>query len=122
LLLCFHLFSFQMLQGAMFMLFCIIDFAPLREKRKLQKFRDHTFLSLSLPTCIFVSTFFWGLYIFDRELIFPKQLELYYPAWLNHLSVFSAFMAVSSSLPWAPTLLPFQQFVQLFQTVNSFIT
>ncbi|CAN8017522.1 unnamed protein product, partial [Ixodes persulcatus] len=42
--------------------------------------------SVSVLASQFVSTFFWGLYIFDRELIFPKQLELYYPAWLNHLS------------------------------------
>lgn len=27
---------------------------------------------------------FWGLYAIDREIIFPRAVEKYYPMWLNH--------------------------------------
>lgn len=33
-----------------------------------------------------MSTVFWGLYAIDRELIFPKRVEKYYPNWVNHCS------------------------------------
>lgn len=74
------------LQAVMFILFCVIDFAPIRNKRWLLSIRDHVFLSISLPLCMFVSTIFWILYFIDRELIFPMAIEKFYPAWLNHLS------------------------------------
>ncbi|XP_064481310.1 androgen-dependent TFPI-regulating protein-like [Ornithodoros turicata] len=74
------------LQAVMFTLFCVIDFAPIRHKRCLTSVRDHVFLSISLPLCMFVSTIFWTLFFIDRDLIFPEALEMFYPAWLNHLS------------------------------------
>lgn len=27
---------------------------------------------------------FWGLYAVDRDLIFPKKAEQFFPSWLNH--------------------------------------
>ncbi|XP_022710378.1 androgen-dependent TFPI-regulating protein-like [Varroa jacobsoni] len=52
----------------------------------LIRLRDFLFCSICLPSCIFVSTVFWGLYAIDRELIFPKRVEKYYPNWVNHCS------------------------------------
>ncbi|GLH15391.1 Androgen-induced protein 1 [Gryllus bimaculatus] len=33
----------------------------------------------------FVGLTFWGLYAIDRELVFPKALDPYFPSWLNHV-------------------------------------
>ena len=33
----------------------------------------------------FVSLIFWGLYAIDRELIFPRKLDSFIPAYHNHL-------------------------------------
>ncbi|XP_010572895.1 PREDICTED: androgen-induced gene 1 protein isoform X1 [Haliaeetus leucocephalus] len=32
----------------------------------------------------FVVTMFWSIYIYDRELVYPKLLDNFIPAWLNH--------------------------------------
>lgn len=32
----------------------------------------------------FVSSTFWGIYAVDRELIFPQELDSFFPVWLNH--------------------------------------
>lgn len=74
------------LQAVMFTLFCIVDLVPVGSQRWLVRVRDHLFLSISLPLCMFVSTVFWTLFFINRDLIFPEVLEKFYPAWLNHLS------------------------------------
>lgn len=33
----------------------------------------------------FVSLSFWGIWAVDRELIFPKALDSFFPSWLNHV-------------------------------------
>nr|XP_056708931.1 androgen-induced gene 1 protein isoform X2 [Euleptes europaea] len=33
---------------------------------------------------LFVVTMFWSIYIYDRELVFPKLLDNFIPPWLNH--------------------------------------
>lgn len=33
---------------------------------------------------MFVASTFWCLYFVDRELIFPRAIDPYFPAWLNH--------------------------------------
>ncbi|XP_048345408.1 androgen-induced gene 1 protein isoform X4 [Sphaerodactylus townsendi] len=32
----------------------------------------------------FVVTMFWSIYIYDRELVYPKLLDNFIPPWLNH--------------------------------------
>ena len=32
----------------------------------------------------FVTSTFWGLWHINRELIFPKALDSFFPNWLNH--------------------------------------
>lgn len=34
---------------------------------------------------MFVGLTFWGLYAVDRELVFPKAIDPYFPGWLNHV-------------------------------------
>lgn len=50
----------------------------------MQKIRDGFFASWIFPTGVFVTLSFWGLYAIDRELVFPKSLDAFYPNWLNH--------------------------------------
>jgi len=56
-----------------------------REDNWLVKLRDLMFASLTFPICVFVASSFWGIYMIDRELIFPQALDKIFPPWLNHL-------------------------------------
>ncbi|XP_074607801.1 androgen-induced gene 1 protein-like [Acropora palmata] len=51
----------------------------------LIKLRDILFASLAFPICVFVTATFWGIYLVDRDLIFPKGMDKLIPPWLNHL-------------------------------------
>lgn len=42
----------------------------------------------------FVVFTFWSLYLYDRELVYPKLLDNFIPQWLNHGMV--------SSILWPP--------------------
>jgi len=55
-----------------------------KKQTKMQKLRDTIFASWVFPTGSFVSITFWGLYAIDRELVFPKMMDEFYPSWLNH--------------------------------------
>lgn len=41
------------------------------------------FADLCLPVQFVVFTF-WSLYLYDRELVYPKLLDNFIPQWLNH--------------------------------------
>ena len=32
----------------------------------------------------FVVTMFWALYLYDRDLVYPRLLDSFIPQWLNH--------------------------------------
>lgn len=40
---------------------------------------------------------FWSLYLYDRELVYPKLLDNFIPQWLNHGMV-SPYNATSTTL------------------------
>ncbi|KAM5322186.1 androgen-dependent TFPI-regulating protein isoform 2-T3 [Glossophaga mutica] len=44
-------------------------------------FRDLLFTTLAFP---FVFLSFWIVFFYDRELIYPKQLDDIFPSWMNH--------------------------------------
>jgi hypothetical protein len=50
----------------------------------LQKLRDSLFASWAFPTGMFVSLSFWTLYGVDRSMVFPIEMDAFYPCWLNH--------------------------------------
>ncbi|ODN01516.1 Androgen-induced protein [Orchesella cincta] len=54
-----------------------------KRQSALQRFRDGLFASWAFPVGLFVSASFWGLYALDRALVFPKEMDAFYPAWLN---------------------------------------
>lgn len=56
-----------------------------RRDNWLVKLRDLLFSSLAFPLGVFVAATFWGIYLMDRELIFPRALDKIFPSWLNHI-------------------------------------
>lgn len=46
--------------------------------------RDFIFGSFAFPLSINVGGLFWLLYSIDRELVFPKAVDSFFPWWLNH--------------------------------------
>ena len=52
--------------------------------KQLQPVRDLIFASAAFPIGMFVGIVFWTLFFINRELIFPKILDDYFPAILNH--------------------------------------
>ena len=53
--------------------------------KRLHGVRDLLFASAAFPIGMFVGIIFWSIWAVDRELIFPKVLDQYFPAILNHL-------------------------------------
>ncbi|XP_076873423.1 androgen-induced gene 1 protein isoform X2 [Brachyhypopomus gauderio] len=39
---------------------------------------------LAFPVGVFVVTMFWSLYVYDRDLVYPRLLDSFIPQWLNH--------------------------------------
>ena len=52
---------------------------------RLQKLRDYLFSTVSFPLGVWVTTMFWSLYAVDRNLIFPKMMDKFYPPWFCHM-------------------------------------
>ncbi|XP_054007189.1 androgen-induced gene 1 protein-like isoform X1 [Hylaeus anthracinus] len=51
----------------------------------LRKLKDFMHAVFSFPVAMFVGVTFWSLMFVDRELVFPKAIDPYFPWWLNHL-------------------------------------
>ena len=49
------------------------------------KTRDLIFSSAAFPIGIFSGCIFWSLFFVNRELVFPKWVDEFFPWWLNHL-------------------------------------
>ena len=44
----------------------------------------HGAYNVKLMCSQFVSSMFWGLYMIDRELVFPRAMDVIMPSWTNH--------------------------------------
>ncbi|XP_068933528.1 androgen-induced gene 1 protein isoform X3 [Petaurus breviceps papuanus] len=55
-----------------------------RQLKKLISLRDWMLAVLAFPVGVFVVTVFWSIYVYDREMVYPKLLDNFIPAWLNH--------------------------------------
>ncbi|XP_070589749.1 androgen-induced gene 1 protein isoform X2 [Erythrolamprus reginae] len=55
-----------------------------RQLRKLISLRDWMMAVVAFPIGVFVVVMFWSIYIYDRELVYPKLLDNFIPTWLNH--------------------------------------
>ncbi|XP_044311690.1 androgen-induced gene 1 protein-like [Varanus komodoensis] len=81
----------QVLQTILYALCSLIDVValciPSKEKRVsyvVVPIRDFIFSAFVFPVGLFVAVAFWGLYAYDRELIYPAELDAINPSWLNH--------------------------------------
>uniref|UniRef100_A0A8C3PFL9 Androgen-induced gene 1 protein-like n=1 Tax=Chrysemys picta bellii TaxID=8478 RepID=A0A8C3PFL9_CHRPI len=79
------------LQTLLFGICVIIDFAhmfiPATKNSMASRLlppRDFIFSVLVFPVGLFVAVTFWTLYAYDRELVYPKELDEINPSWLNH--------------------------------------
>ncbi|KAM9703479.1 androgen-induced gene 1 protein isoform 1-T1 [Menidia menidia] len=55
-----------------------------QQRLKLLTIRDAMMAVLAFPVGAFVVFTFWSLYLYDRELVYPKLLDNFIPQWLNH--------------------------------------
>ncbi|XP_061487109.1 androgen-induced gene 1 protein-like [Rhineura floridana] len=81
----------QVLQTLLYILCVITDVVALCMPSKEKKvssvvvpFRDFIFSAYVFPVGLFVAVAFWGLYAYDRELVYPRELDDINPSWLNH--------------------------------------
>ncbi|KAJ8945887.1 hypothetical protein NQ318_002728 [Aromia moschata] len=57
---------------------------PIHIRKRLGRTRAVLFNALLFPCTLLVATVFWGIWHIDRELIFPKIIDEFFPTWLNH--------------------------------------
>ncbi|VVC29469.1 Hypothetical protein CINCED_3A005717 [Cinara cedri] len=67
------------------------------------------FASIAFPLSMFVSTSFWSLWFIDRNLVMPKDIDLYFPQWLNQtmhtfVFVFACLEMVTAYRPYPARL------------------
>lgn len=59
---------------------------PLRPRSwPLRRARDNLFATVAFPIGMFVGVSFWGLFLVNRELIFPERFDAFIPAHVNHM-------------------------------------
>ncbi|XP_052503427.1 androgen-dependent TFPI-regulating protein [Budorcas taxicolor] len=77
-----------LLQAIFFGVACLEDVLKRTKGEKdikfITAFRDLLFTTLAFPVSTFVFLSFWIIFLYDRELIYPKVLDTIFPVWLNH--------------------------------------
>ncbi|KAL5235596.1 hypothetical protein ACI65C_003006 [Semiaphis heraclei] len=98
-------------QALFFLYALVVDVFPLIFPSKssvletLSQVKNFFFASIAFPLSMFVSTTFWSLWFIDRSLVMPKDIDLYFPVWLNHtmhtfVSVFTCLEMVTAYRPY----------------------
>lgn len=79
---------FQIIQTVYFVL-CILndligthEVAP-KKTPLIRKVKDYVFASLAFPIAMNVGITFWTLMAIDRELVFPKAFDAFFPAYVH---------------------------------------
>ncbi|XP_015213085.1 androgen-dependent TFPI-regulating protein [Lepisosteus oculatus] len=54
------------------------------EAKKLHLWKDLLFSVLAFPVGSFVVMVFWGMFMYDRQLVYPDNLDNFFPPWINH--------------------------------------
>ena len=54
-------------------------------RRAVGILKDFVFSTIGFPVGVFVSVSFWGLYAIDRDLVFPDELDQFFPPITNHM-------------------------------------
>ena len=79
-----------LLQFAYFIIAFANDIFGTQAKNKessshIQSVRDFLFSTIAFPVGSFVTIAFWGIYLVDRNLIFPPALDKWFPPITNHM-------------------------------------
>ncbi|XP_066121019.1 androgen-dependent TFPI-regulating protein [Saccopteryx bilineata] len=76
------------LQAIFYGVACLDDVLKrIKEKKDIKfitAFRDLLFTTLAFPISTFVFLSFWILFLYDRDLVYPKALDGIFPVWMNH--------------------------------------
>lgn len=84
-----------LLQAIFFGVACLDDVLKRVIGRKdikfVTSFRDLLFTTMAFPISTFVFLVFWTLFHYDRSLVYPKGLDDFFPAWVNHAMHTSIF-------------------------------
>ena len=78
-------------QTALFALFGIDDILEIvgnpkgDARRAVGILKDFVFSTIGFPVGVFVSVSFWGLYAIDRDLVFPDELDQFFPPITNDM-------------------------------------
>ncbi|XP_072175952.1 androgen-induced gene 1 protein-like [Diadema setosum] len=67
----------------------VVDLVTRDNKSSVTKYliaiRDWFLCAVAFPIALVVVSMFWSLWSIDRQLVFPKELDEYFPMWLNHV-------------------------------------
>lgn len=76
---------FQILQAVYYTISLVNDLIgtnevlPGKQLPVIRRIKDYMFAALALPVALNVGSTFWSLMAVDRELVFPKALDPYFP-------------------------------------------
>ncbi|XP_076824248.1 androgen-induced gene 1 protein-like [Clavelina lepadiformis] len=64
----------------------LVDYLKLRNVSNVMKnINDVAYAAVALPSTITVFVSFWAIYLIDREMIHPEELDEFIPQWANHM-------------------------------------
>ena len=75
----------QWVQLFVFAFLFITDMIPRSSfKKTMTKLSDIAFTAVAFPLSWFIVITFWGIYAYDRRLVYPISFDKVVPSWLNH--------------------------------------
>ena len=75
----------QWVQLFVFTFLFVTDMIPRSSfKKTMTKLSDIVFTAMAFPLAWFIVLTFWGIYAYDRQLVYPESFDRVVPTWLNH--------------------------------------
>ncbi|XP_014896437.1 androgen-dependent TFPI-regulating protein isoform X1 [Poecilia latipinna] len=74
-----------LLQMTFFGLAAVNDLQPGEKAESLlNRWKDLLFSVFAFPVGTFVVVLFWTIFAYDRELVYPANIDAFFPPWINH--------------------------------------
>ncbi|XP_029031623.1 androgen-dependent TFPI-regulating protein [Betta splendens] len=74
-----------LLQMSFFGLAAVNDLQPgSKSQSAVNRWKDFLFAVFAFPVGTFVVLFFWTVFAYDRELVYPATIDSFFPPWMNH--------------------------------------
>ncbi|XP_007579294.2 androgen-dependent TFPI-regulating protein isoform X4 [Poecilia formosa] len=74
-----------LLQMTFFGLAAVNDLQPgEKAESALNRWKDLLFSVFAFPVGTFVVVLFWTIFAYDRELVYPANIDAFFPPWINH--------------------------------------